>query len=73
MQLQYPWSRIATRNCPQCRLHEGRLEASEPVEIGGRAMLPIRCDYCGFTFWFDLEVPRTTPYRDQGTTETFTY
>jgi hypothetical protein len=74
MELSYPWSRIATRNCPTCRLGAGKLVAGEPIRLpGGPELLPVTCDYCGHTLWFDLDVVKAAEYRDTSTTENFPY
>jgi len=72
--ITYPWSRIATRNCPTCRLGTGKLVAGEPIRLpGGPEMLPVVCDYCGHALWFDLDVVRNAPYTDANSTENFPY
>ena len=75
MQIEYPWSRIATRNCPVCRGSGGKLEVRAPVSVsdadGDIALLRVSCAHCGYTMLFDSELARKTPYRDASTIEDF--
>lgn len=44
--ITYPWSRIATRNCPTCRLGTGKLVAGEPIRF---LVDPRCCRWCATT------------------------
>lgn len=76
MQIEYPWSRIATRNCPVCRGGGGKLEVRSPIMTtssveGEVALLRVACAQCGYTLLFDSELARKTPYQDHSTVEDF--
>ena len=65
----YPWSRIATKNCPHCRVHLGRLDVRGVVEVGDGVggtmrLLRLGCDGCGFTMLFDATVVVSAPYTE---------
>lgn len=57
------------RNCPICKLHDGRLSVrgkvtvtvtdadSQPVEL-----LRVACKVCGYTILFDSTVMSSSPY-----------
>jgi len=75
-ELAYPRSRISTRNCPTCRLSGGRLEIRYPIvaTINGKdevSCLGLSCSDCGYTMLFDVELDRSSPYRDRSTVESF--
>lgn len=73
-EVKYPWSRIATRNCPVCRLGGGQLEVGTSVvaETAGDGkvfLMRLSCTECGYTMLFDVEMARRSPYRDRSSVE----
>jgi predicted nucleic-acid-binding Zn-ribbon protein len=67
MQINYPFSRIKTTNCPLCRLHTGKLAVKGTTVVhdaDGKDQEHLRlvCDYCGYTLLFDLSVPRSVAF-----------
>jgi hypothetical protein len=73
--INYPFSRIRTRNCPVCRLGGGELKVRPEivVRVGGNEsnLLRLSCNACGYTMLFDTEFAKATPYRDSSTVEAF--
>ncbi len=71
--LDYPWSRIATRNCPVCRLGGGELRVRPPavvrVGVNEEKLLRLTCHTCGYTMLFDVGVAEARPYPDGATHE----
>ncbi|HVL40233.1 MAG TPA: hypothetical protein VM328_12660 [Fimbriimonadaceae bacterium] len=71
--LDYPWSRISTRNCPTCRLGGGELKVRPPVVVrvgvNEEKLLRVTCHTCGYTMLFDVEVAKARPYPDGSTYE----
>jgi predicted nucleic-acid-binding Zn-ribbon protein len=73
--IRYPFSRIAIRNCPLCRISGGELKAQPEMVVrageNDKELMPLTCNRCGYTILFDVEQAKSSPYTDSFTNERF--